>query len=628
MAVSVSASVSFNAGAVAAGHGAAVRSSAGTMIAPELATIVGIFSCAAVFIAYSLFALQPRHYRRRQTRRGGRYNSKMVISTCPLPSSTTETANTITNSKLETQHTLRPIARTVAKSMFNDRIHRRVKRNKLRFDGDTATSKLTCHVVGHHPIARNRARYNRQLLNLKSARNDKSESDNLTDKIRRRRIHLIHHHHPIARNRACYNQKRIEFHSESHCSLDDESTVGANNLSNEVVTELNSQPSFGDLNHAFDDNSFTETHAMGLSESSDDKENVDPRSERYHDIAEISSASVKSATSGPLLPVKEYCQHLDNNPSPDSVNLLLVTKESEKALSTSLNLEDACENNASDSLAANNGDTTLHASKDDLHPPSLTNSELLVPADESTTVLTSSASHQLTVLISSGVYEYIQASRQRDTLSLLDDLAIPYVVVDGMDQAQKVKRDALFQISGIRGNYPQIFVTAVSGDDTHHFLGGYDWLQSCSIEELSAIVGTTKNSEGTIVKDDNTQGNNPPDSTSTPSSSAIEATNAHLILLISNGVYDKVQESNQNFALTRFSDIDIPYSIVDGMDPLQRDKRDALFAVSGIRGNYPQIFASTKDANGVPTFLGGYDWLRAIEIDDLKSLLHTGKRNS
>lgn len=504
--------------------------------------------------------------------------------------------------------------------MFNDRIHRRVKRNKLRLDGDTATSLLTCHVVGYHPIARNRARYNRQLLNLKSARNDLSESNSLTNKIRRRRIHLIlHHHHPIARNWACYNQKRIELHSQ-RSGLHDESTVGENNLSNEVDTELNSEPSCDNLKQTFDHNSYMETHTM-VSDSSDGKENVDPRCERYRDIAEISNASLKSATSGPLLPMKEYYQHLDSNPSPDSDNLLLFTKESEIPLSTSLTLEDARDNNASDTFTANNGDATLHVAKDDLHPPSLTNSEFLVPADESTTVMTSSTSHQLTVLISLGVYEYIQASRQRDTLSLLDDLAIPYVVVDGMDQAQNEKRDALFQISGIRGNYPQIFVTAVSGDDTHHFLGGYDWLQRCSLKELSAIVGTTKNSEGT-------PGNNPPDSTSTSSSSAIEATNVHLILLISNGVYDKVQESNQKFALIRLSDVDIPYSIVDGMDPLQRDKRDELFAVSGIRGNYPQIFASTKDANGAPTFLGGYDWLRAIEIEDLKSVLHTGKRYS
>ena len=40
------------------------------------------------------------------------------------------------------------------------------------------------------------------------------------------------------------------------------------------------------------------------------------------------------------------------------------------------------------------------------------------------------------------------------------------------------------------------------------------------------------------------------------------------------------------------------------------------FAISSIRGNYPQIFSS-QDGN--VRFLGGYDWLQHINLKDLKN---------
>lgn len=92
----------------------------------------------------------------------------------------------------------------------------------------------------------------------------------------------------------------------------------------------------------------------------------------------------------------------------------------------------------------------------------------------------------LTVLVSNGVYDIYQASNQRATLSLLGDLGIPHDVVDGMDPSQKERRDAFFGISGIRGNYPQIFLTSTGGDE-HHFLGGYDWLNNVDFKDLETI---------------------------------------------------------------------------------------------------------------------------------------------
>ena len=100
---------------------------------------------------------------------------------------------------------------------------------------------------------------------------------------------------------------------------------------------------------------------------------------------------------------------------------------------------------------------------------------------------------RLTVLISNGVYDYYQASHQKAALSLLGDLCIPHDVVDGNDPSQREKRDAFFGISDIRGNYPQIFLTSEAGDE-HHFLGGYDWLDNVDFNYLKGISIVERNS--------------------------------------------------------------------------------------------------------------------------------------
>ena len=83
---------------------------------------------------------------------------------------------------------------------------------------------------------------------------------------------------------------------------------------------------------------------------------------------------------------------------------------------------------------------------------------------------------RLTVLISKGVYDLKQSRDQLQVLDLLSELSIPYTIVDGMDAFQKEKRDAFFETSGIRGNYPQIFTSASS--DACFYLGGLEWLRN------------------------------------------------------------------------------------------------------------------------------------------------------
>ena len=230
------------------------------------------------------------------------------------------------------------------------------------------------------------------------------------------------------------------------------------------------------------------------------------------------------------------------------------------------------------------------------------------PIDEPNVAVESSA--RLTVLISNGVHDYYQASNQRSTFSLLGDFSIPHDVIDGMDPSQKEKRDVLFELSGIRGNYPQLFLTSQSGKE-HRFLGGYDWLLDIDVNDLKNIVisdrqMSRKEGEKTICNHANM-------------SPATNFPRPTLTVLVTNGEYDADQSARQKSSLDLLNELCIPFETVDGMDPLQRQRRDLYFSISGIRGNYPQFFFHANEGD---QYLGGYDWLRKLhesEIADLKS---------
>jgi len=83
-----------------------------------------------------------------------------------------------------------------------------------------------------------------------------------------------------------------------------------------------------------------------------------------------------------------------------------------------------------------------------------------------------------------------------------------------------------------------------------------------------------------------------------------------LICLVSQGCHDRAQETNQSVALRWFNSKQIPYTTVDGMDPNQRQKRNELFDISGLRGNYPQFFFEYQ--NGTIQYLGNFSTLERL----------------
>jgi len=78
-----------------------------------------------------------------------------------------------------------------------------------------------------------------------------------------------------------------------------------------------------------------------------------------------------------------------------------------------------------------------------------------------------------------------------------------------------------------------------------------------------------------------------------------------LICLISKGCHDRTQSTNQSKALDWLSSRGVPHRIVDGNDVGQREERNQLFEISGIRGNYPQFFFEWKD--GTIYYFGNFE---------------------
>lgn len=108
----------------------------------------------------------------------------------------------------------------------------------------------------------------------------------------------------------------------------------------------------------------------------------------------------------------------------------------------------------------------------------------------------SPSNKHLVVLISEGNFNYTQAANQTNALHFLNDLSLSYRTIDGMDPSQREKRNQLFDISGIRGNYPQIFLckdnTEGEGSLEYQFLGDYEWLESCNLDELNKMIVATE----------------------------------------------------------------------------------------------------------------------------------------
>ena len=77
-----------------------------------------------------------------------------------------------------------------------------------------------------------------------------------------------------------------------------------------------------------------------------------------------------------------------------------------------------------------------------------------------------------------------------------------------------------------------------------------------------------------------------------------------LIMLISNMSGNDQQQANQNKAMVMLKAKKIQPEQVDASDPANRDRRNFLFGISGIRGHFPQFFIADEKTT---VFVGGFD---------------------
>jgi len=80
-----------------------------------------------------------------------------------------------------------------------------------------------------------------------------------------------------------------------------------------------------------------------------------------------------------------------------------------------------------------------------------------------------------------------------------------------------------------------------------------------------------------------------------------------LIMLISSMSGNMTTSTNQAQAQSLLASLEVVPEIIDGADPMQKDVRNELFTLSGLRGKYPQFFL--RQADGTMKFFGDFDTL-------------------
>ena len=92
----------------------------------------------------------------------------------------------------------------------------------------------------------------------------------------------------------------------------------------------------------------------------------------------------------------------------------------------------------------------------------------------------------------------------------------------------------------------------------------------------------------------------------------------HLLLLVSKStIGNREQLANQDLVATMMESQGLAPQILDGADPANRERRNELFGISGLRAKYPQLFA-VKSKDEPPTFIGNFESIQ--ELNECRQL--------
>lgn len=101
-----------------------------------------------------------------------------------------------------------------------------------------------------------------------------------------------------------------------------------------------------------------------------------------------------------------------------------------------------------------------------------------------------------------------------------------------------------------------------------------------------------------------------------PNTNVGNAQEKHLLVLYSKEAGSRQQTANTDMCLTIFRAKGITPVLLDASDLVNREDRDKLFGISGIRGNFPQVF---RVDGTTTTFIGGFDSIQ--DMNDEGTLL-------
>lgn len=152
------------------------------------------------------------------------------------------------------------------------------------------------------------------------------------------------------------------------------------------------------------------------------------------------------------------------------------------------------------------------------------------------------------------------------------------------------RRNYLFGISGLMGQYPQLFLVEQSYDTI--FLG--DWAEIEAINDASSLPREFRDANpelGTWER--------------------VLQEGDVLLLLLSSIALHRGTLQQQERAVTLLTAQKIPFTCIDGADPVSKARRCELFEISGL-AKYPQFFIQRK-LNKTTTFLGTWESIEASQ---------------
>eukprot|EP00980_Cylindrotheca_fusiformis_P019294 scaffold6614_cov88-Cylindrotheca_fusiformis.AAC.5 len=219
--------------------------------------------------------------------------------------------------------------------------------------------------------------------------------------------------------------------------------------------------------------------------------------------------------------------------------------------------------------------------------------------------------HVLLLISKTTVGNREQQANQDLVVTMLASHGIEPVVLDGADPKNKERRNELFGISGIRAKYPQLFT--VVNRETTKFIGDFDTIQMYN--------ETGQLNKDFLLPSDNDD-DNKDDTAAEPSAKEEETPTMekepfqpYLVLLISKLSTNPEQGRNQEMMKTMIETNGFTncIEVLDGSDLINKDRRNQLFGISGLRAKYPQLFAVTSaDDEKNPKFIGDFDTVQEL----------------